>query len=110
MCTFNNEKKGTLRIYKQTDPAGGVGFNFSGDIGSFALNDGESYYVANLVPGDYDITETVPVGMGLDEVTCEAEEWGEITDGVTIDLQPGENAECTFHNDENAQLFFILFP
>ena len=93
---------GYITIVKKTDPEGGTGFNFSGDLGSFTLNDdekSEKFYKAAGSDHWYDVTESVPSGWGLDSVVCAGGDYENITDGVSIHLESnGQEITCTFTN------------
>ena len=64
--------KGSVTIVKQTVPqdAGGQMFAFAGDLGAFSLTGGQSRTIPNLEPGTYDVTETLPAGWKLTQITC----------------------------------------
>ena len=101
VCTFTNEvQPGSITVVKETDPDGGTGFSFSGDLGGFSLDDDGSQAFGSLTPGDYDITEAVPAGWGLGSVVCTGGDSGRITNGVTVHLGPDEDVTCTFTNVE----------
>ncbi len=91
---------GSITIVKETDPDGGTGFNFSGDLGCFTLNDDGSKSFDDLAAGDYDVTESVPADWELDSVECTGGDSTAITNGVTIYLDAGEHVTCTFNNIE----------
>ena len=100
-CTFSNEElelTGSITIVKETDPAGGAGFRFTGSLGTFYLDDGESRGFDNLTPVDYDVTEVAPSGWYLDDVICTGGDSDPITGGVTIHLEAGEDIGCIFSN------------
>jgi hypothetical protein len=99
-CSFGNQQLGSITIEKATDPAGGVGFAFTGDLGAFSLDDGGSKLEANLITGQYGITETIPTGWVLENVTCTGGDFTETSDGVVVDLDPGEDVTCTFNNQQ----------
>jgi hypothetical protein len=95
---------GAIIIEKQTDPAGGTGFGFSGDLGTFTLDDDGSQVFSDLDAGDYDVTEDVPAGWDLDSVVCTGGDSTAIEDGVTIHLDPDEEITCTFTNTKQFTL------
>ena len=93
---------GRITIVKDTDPDGGAGFNFSGDLGSFTLNDdqSETFYKSG---GWYNVTESVPSGWDLDSVACTGGDYETITNGVKVHLESeGQHITCTFTNKEIA--------
>ncbi|MGD2049641.1 MAG: GDSL-type esterase/lipase family protein, partial [Chloroflexota bacterium] len=91
---------GSITIVKDTNPAGGTGFNFSGDLGSFALDDGQNQVFSDQPAGNYDVTESLPTGWYLSSVDCTGGGSTPIANGVTIHLDPGEDITCTFNNEE----------
>ena len=93
-------QSGSITIAKVTNPAGGTSFNFGGDLGTFSLNDGQQQPFDGLPSGDYDVTEIVPAGWSLTSVVCTGGDSTPITDGVTVNLDPGENITCTFTNTQ----------
>ena len=110
-CTFTNTKRGTVIINKLTDPAGLLDdFTFSQDIdasGDFMLMHGESETFNEVVPGTYNVAETVLAGFELVSVQCTDPTGGSGdggSDDADIDLAPGETVECTFTNGRLARL------
>jgi hypothetical protein len=103
-CTFNNvasvSATGTIIIAKTTDPAGdATSFEFLGDLGPFALADGDSHEAEDLPVGSYSVTESTATGWDLASATC--------TDGSTVDaitLEADETVTCTFHNVQQGTL------
>jgi hypothetical protein len=91
---------GHITIVKETDPDNGTGFNFSGDLGSFTLDDDESETFYKSL-GWYNVTESVPSGWDLDSVVCTGGYSENITNGVRIHLEShGQHVTCTFNNIE----------
>jgi hypothetical protein len=108
---------GTIIVEKQTDPAGGTGFQFTNDIPggptTFNLDDGGSQTFDNLVAGIYTVTETdpgvTPGGYGLADLVCVDGDVGgtaSTTDlgqrQATVNLEAGETVTCTFTNEPDA--------
>ena len=109
ICTFTNTaQKGSITIEKQTDPEGGMGFEFSGGLGDFTLDDGGSTSFSDLAADNYDVTEVAPEGWELTSVVCTGGDCTAITDGVTIHLDPGEDIRCTFTNEERVPVMAII--
>jgi hypothetical protein len=52
VCTFANVERSSITIVKETNPKAGAGFEFSGDLGGFFLDDSESKSFGDLLPGD----------------------------------------------------------
>jgi hypothetical protein len=82
-------------------------FDFSGDLGSFQLDDHSDVTLPdrrtflNLTQGTYSVSETLPsTNWSLLDITCDASSY--VTDYVsaeaTIDLAPNEHVTCTFKN------------
>lgn len=98
---------GTVVIRKATAPAGGAGFTFTQNItgsGAFTLNDGGEEPFANVAAGTYTVTENVPPGWSLSDVTCgDNDSTGNPFAGsATVRLQAGETVVCTFTNLQSA--------
>jgi len=104
VCTFTNVERGSITVVKETDPDGGIGFDFGGDLGDFSLDDDGSETFDALLPGDYDVSEGVPVGWDLDGVVCVGGDSTVAADGVTVHLDPGEDVVCTFTNVERGSI------
>jgi prealbumin domain-containing protein len=101
-CTFNNKARGSIVIEKITDDGNGS-FDFtSGTLAPspFTLTTTAagaagkaSRTFSDLVPGTYDVAETVPSGWNLVSSSC--------SDGsapAAIGLAAGETVTCTFHD------------
>jgi plastocyanin len=105
-CTFLNVAQGAVTIVEQTDPAdaGGQLFDFSGDLGVLSLTGGQSITVTGLGPGSYDVTQSLPAGWNLTQITCDDPDGGSSVDlaagTATIDVDAGEQITCTFLNTE----------
>lgn len=99
VCTFNNtDVGGSITVINTTVPAGATGFTYFSDIGSFTLDDGQSYQVTAMLPGDYNVLQNIPAGYDLD-ITCTGGDSTPIpSNGVTVHLDAGEDVICTFTN------------
>ncbi|MCP4424418.1 MAG: hypothetical protein GY803_08010, partial [Chloroflexi bacterium] len=99
VCTFtNSDVAGSITIVNATNPPGATGFNFWGDLGSFTLDDVQSHQVGNLMPGDYNVFETVPTSWQMN-VSCVGGDFTPLgSDAVTVHLDAGEDITCTFTN------------
>jgi Prealbumin-like fold domain len=101
-CTFTNTKLGKLIVVKNT--VGGNGsFGFtSSTLTNFSLTTVGGTAVrtiSNVVPGTYDLAETVPSGWKLDSSNC--------SDGslvTAIAIAPNETVTCTFTNSKLPKL------
>ena len=92
---------GQIIVDKVTDPSGdptSFEFTLSGPDDDlpvdFDLTDQAAPYASpGLDEGVYDVTESVPFGWDLTEVTCD-----DGSEPDAIDLQKGETVTCTFNN------------
>jgi uncharacterized repeat protein (TIGR01451 family)/LPXTG-motif cell wall-anchored protein len=118
-CTYTNTSRGSITVVKNvtntptgTDPKT---FNFSGTapIGLFDLADdgagpgNESQTFGNLTPGTFEISETNANtgGFSLSGINCGSATLGTPpTNGVAVQLQPGQNVTCTFTNQAQGSL------
>ncbi|MFF2494466.1 collagen binding domain-containing protein [Agromyces sp. NPDC058064] len=112
-CTYHNKARGSITVEKITDSGMGA-FEFTSTTldSPFTLTttaagaggkDSEEF--ANLVPGSYDVAETVPANWHLVSATCSGDDDG--TDPAAIELDPGEDVVCTFHNERNTGAILI---
>jgi hypothetical protein len=98
------EPLGTIVIEKATNPAGGDGFGFDGDLGPFTLDDGGSQEFADIAQGTYAVVEDDPgPAYRLADLVCSDPD-GETTVDLeartaSIDLDPDETVTCRFAND-----------
>jgi hypothetical protein len=100
-CTFTNTKREQIIVDKVTVPAGDTQlftFDPSWSETNFQLADATTpYNSGDLVPGAYSVSETVPAGWDLTDVSCVSS----IGDNETeddLELDPGETITCTFTN------------
>jgi CSLREA domain-containing protein len=95
---------GTIVVVKRTKPSGDPAtFTFTGTAAG-TIGDGGEIRVADLEPGTYKSTETVPSGWDVDSITCnDADSTGD-TATATFRLDPGETVTCTFTNAKRAHL------
>jgi hypothetical protein len=101
-CTYTNRARATIIVEKITDDGFGA-FDFTSNTltpASFTLTttsagDGgkDSRSFSDLVPGTYDVAETVPAGWDLVSSSCD-----DGSDPDTIGLSAGETVTCTFHD------------
>jgi hypothetical protein len=116
VCTFTNEKEGSITIVKQT--AGGDGrFAFGGDLGGFDIDtavDADEAFTG-LLTGTYRVSETVAPGWALSNIACSGDNVSSVTigasggfdpgdTGVAIDLRDGEDIVCTFTNERYGRI------
>ena len=95
-CTYTNQAKASLHFVKDAE-RGGVDFSYATtgglDPSTFDLADGEQQDYADLAPGTYGATETVPAGWNLTSSDCDN---GDVAAAVT--LAGGDDVTCTFVN------------
>jgi Prealbumin-like fold domain len=101
-CTYTNKARATIIVEKVTDDGNGS-FDFTSTTltpSPFTLittaageagKDSETF--SNLVPGTYDVAETVPAGWNLVSSSCD-----DGSDPGSIGLSAGETVTCTFHD------------
>jgi hypothetical protein len=101
-CTYTNRARGTIIVEKITNDGQGS-FDFTSNTltpSSFTLTttaagaagkDSETF--ADIAPGTYDVSETVPAGWNLVSETCD-----DNSDPQSIGLNAGETVTCTFRD------------
>lgn len=107
-CTYHNKARGTITVEKITDSGDGS-FEFTSDtltpspftLTTTAAGDAgkDSEVFQNLVPDTYDVSESDTENWHLVSASCEGDDDG--SDPAAIELDPGENVVCTFHNDRD---------
>ncbi|HRW50760.1 MAG TPA: hypothetical protein P5333_24750 [Caldilinea sp.] len=104
-CRFENTRRGSLTVVKTT-ASGNGSFDFvSQALGNFSLatSGGTAQRLfADLVPGSYDLAETVQAGWSLTSATC--------SDGsspTNIQLDPGENVTCTLESANTRTVMYF---
>jgi uncharacterized cupredoxin-like copper-binding protein len=116
-CTFTNTQDGSITIVKDTLPANSSqSFTFTkgGDFpaGTFNLTgqsagDANTEIFSGLAAGTYTIAETIPAGWKLTGRSCTGGTTNNITDGVSIDLAPGQSVTCTFTNTQDGSITIV---
>lgn len=98
-------ERGTIRFIQDTVPDHGQDFSFSGDLGTFVLDNDldparrEQVTFANIPTGTYSVTQAAQPGWVLTAITCSEEALTNVTTGTaTIDLQPNSVVTCIFSN------------
>ena len=96
---FGNVEFSTITIAKSASPDN-TGTSFGFNSGAFSLAHGESTTFSNLAPGTYSVTEDGVANWSLEGVSCETDgaTATTIASGVSILLQSGSSASCTFNN------------
>jgi hypothetical protein len=102
---YDNQNRGTVRIVKQTEPAGSAqrfSFHPSADLAQadFDLADGESVEFRPR-PGTYTVAEAAAKGWKVDFVVCDDANSTASGSTATIVVDPGETVTCTFTNAED---------
>lgn len=111
-CTFTNTQRAQLTIVKDARPNATRSFSFTSTISdglggyvSFGLTDdgsglANSKLFEGLKPGTYTITETAASAWELDDIVCTGTGVSMSRSGyiLTVTLEPGAAANCTFVN------------
>jgi uncharacterized repeat protein (TIGR01451 family) len=124
-CIFTNTQRGSITIIKSSDPISPTNFTFSGDLGSFTLDDavpddGDAFTntvtFLNASAGTYTVTEAPPTA-GYNPSSIECDDGASTTPSTgsigsrsaTINLDPAEAVICTFTNSQSASggLFYL---
>ena len=95
----------TLTIVKSATPADGTQFTFQQDVdntGDFQLTDGQSKQFTDVPSGDFNITEVLPMGWQLDDITCDTQTYTTSGETLTVTLDQGEDVTCTYTNSRKA--------
>jgi hypothetical protein len=109
-CTYTNTKRGTVVIAKDAIPDSSQVFDYAGTLGTFTLVDsggnGNIITFVDLLPGTYDVTETVPTGWDLTGLICTDPSGGTSTSNgtATIGLAAGETVRCDYENTERGNV------
>ena len=98
-CTFNNAKKGTITVAKETTPNGDptlFTFNPSWSATDFTLSDGQNHSSGPLTAGSYSVVETVNPAYALTSASCV--NGAATADPSSITVANGDAWVCTFNN------------
>ena len=102
-CVITNATS-YVTVEKQTLPEGSTEvFDFVIDGAGFELVDNESESFQFAPGSEVDITETVPEGWDLVDVTCDTEEVA-IEDGATVTTVAGATIGCVFTNEQQGTI------
>jgi hypothetical protein len=101
---YDNQNRGTVRIFKETEPAGSArrfSFHPSANLApaDFDLADGESVELRPQ-PGTYTVTEAATNGWKVDFIVCDDANSTASGATATIVVDPGETVTCSFVNAE----------
>jgi type VI secretion system secreted protein VgrG len=102
ICTFTNTQQGSITIVKNTIGGNGT-FSFNGAQAFSILTSGgtgsNTAAFASVVPGIYNVTETVPAGWKLTALTCSNGSTVNVgSASASIALAAGATVVCTFTN------------
>ena len=114
------EREGALphnvTIVQVTEPQGPADTSFTGDLGTFSLDDdadptlSDRRTINNLTPGAFSVLASVPPDLVLLGIVCDDPDGGTTVDVATgeanIDLDLGEELTCVFRSVESATLLF----
>jgi uncharacterized repeat protein (TIGR01451 family) len=113
----NKQLPGSITIVKDALPNAAFNFGFTGDLGSFILDDdtnppySNTTTFSNLGAGTYSVTENPYTTWTLTDLVCVDPDRGTIVDissrNATIDLDFGENITCTFTNSRRPKINII---
>ena len=110
-CTYTNTlQTGTIQIEKQTTPAGGTGFSFTGtDLpgtsnDTFSLDDDGVKTVSNVPVGTYHVIEDGETGWDLTSISCDDSDSTGTGSTATFIVAAGETVKCTFNNRQEGKV------
>lgn len=87
----------TIIVEKLTDPVAEGTFAFTGDIAAELGH--EDSASSEVLPGTYTVTETVPEGWALIDISCTAGGSGDVDTGTaTYTVASGDEVTCTYTN------------
>jgi len=87
----------TITVEKVTSPVAAGSFAFTGDIEANLAN-GESAS-STVLPGTYAVSESIPVGWALIDISCSTGGTGELaTATATYTVASGDSVTCTYTN------------
>ncbi|HIP73693.1 MAG TPA: PKD domain-containing protein [Anaerolineae bacterium] len=107
----NYQLPGDITIKHVNLEQDGTDFKFEGEMDEFTLDDAnpddsdefvDSITFKDVRAGKYTITELLPFGWGVNDISCETNDPNDTTrsndESVIIDLDPLEEITCTFTN------------
>lgn len=107
--------KGTITIVKNAIPNACQVFNFTGSLGTFALNDSACWDIPRkkrfpaLKPGLFKVTEETAAGWTLSNISCTGGSTVRNGSSIMIKLVPGGNVFCLFINEQLASVGGMKF-
>lgn len=115
-CEREGAPAHNVTIVQVTDPPGPADASFTGDLGTFSLDDdldptlSDRRTFNNLVPGTFGVVESASPDLVLLSIICDdpdGETTVDLAAGLTdIDLDLGEAITCVFRNAEAATFIF----
>ena len=107
-CTFENTELGTIIVAKETLPNGDTTpFVFTGEVNA-SLADGDSSEPIDVLPGSYEVAETVSDGWDLTDIQCSDSDSATPSTSnsatATFNVDPGETVSCTFTNTKRGTI------
>lgn len=113
----NKQLPGSITIVKDAQPNAAFNFGFTGDLGSFTLDDdanptySSTTTFSNLGAGTYSVTENPYTTWTLTNLVCVDPDQGTVVDiasrNAVIDLDFGENITCTYTNSRRPKINII---
>lgn len=117
-CTYNNEAYGEITIAKTTLPATDPAellFDFEVSTGAtIQVGNGQLVGTGPLVAGEYTVSEIVPAGWDLTDLSCAVSSSLADPDNgssatylgpeATITLEPGDTVRCDFENTQRGEI------
>jgi arylsulfatase A-like enzyme len=95
----------SLTVIEDSDPNAGQDFTFTGDLGTFRLDDDSNNtlprkkVLSNLKSGTYELSQLAAPGWTLKSINCQQpSETNATTGSATVTLLPGTATSCTFTN------------
>lgn len=105
MAEGRPDKPGTVTIIENSKPNSGTDFAYTGDLGSFSLDDDSNSTLprkkvfTNVATGAYKVTQAKPSGWTLTGISCPVEvEIDKAGLSATLHVLPSDNIVCTFTN------------
>ena len=119
-CIYANNKDATLTVTKVANPdssqeftinGGGVGVPATTNLVDDGAGPGSDSATFTFVDGQFGVktlNETIPAGWSLASANCIGETDSDVAvNGISVDMQPGDSATCTFTNDKDATLTIV---
>lgn len=107
-CTFTNTKRGSIRVVKRSLGAD-ASFSFGGTrsfmISTVGGQGQDSTTYAAVAPGTYTVTESVPAGWRVSDLTCSNASAVDVAGATAhVSVAAGEAVTCTFTDIRNGTI------